>query len=186
MQGQRFAVIDVEVTEGDPSRGRVMEVAVIALDGATERVRWDSLVHPRQRVPWFTRKLTGIEDGMLVDAPFFHEVARTIATLTQDRIVVAHNVRFDMTALAHEFARTGLVFSPATLCTERLGRRLMPHLEHFNLGSLCRSLGIPFPIAHRALADAEATAALLKRFLQDHGAERVLQDAVHAPRALRA
>lgn len=186
MQGQRFAVIDVEVTEGDPSRGRVMEVAVIALDGATERMRWDSLVHPRQRVPWFTRKLTGIEDSMLADAPYFHEVARTIATLTQDRIVVAHNVRFDLTALSHEFARAGLAFSPATLCTERLSRRLMPQLEHFNLGSLCRSLGIPFPTAHRALADAEATAALLRRFLHDHGAERVLLEAVHAPRALRA
>ena len=186
MHGQRFAVIDVELTDGDPARGRVMEVAVIALDGVTERLRWDSLVHPRQRVPWFTRKLTGINDGMLADAPSFHEVARTLATLTQDRILVAHNVRFDLTALSHEFARAGMSFSPATLCTERLGRRLMPHMEHFNLGSLSRSLGIAFPKAHRAMADAEATAALLKRLLLDHGADRVLQDTVRAPRALRA
>jgi len=186
MHGQRFAVIDVELTDGDPARGRVMEVAVIALDGGTERQRWDSLVNPRQRVPWFTRKLTGIHDGMLAHEPCFHEVASTIATLTQDRILVAHNVRFDLTALAHEFARAGLSFSPATLCTERLSRRLMPQMEHFNLGSLCRSLGIAFPKAHRAMADAEATSALLKRFIQDHGTDRVMQEAVQAPRMMRA
>jgi DNA polymerase-3 subunit epsilon len=186
MKGMRFAVLDVETTEGDPSQGRVMEVAVLAVNGTEERLRWESLVHPRQRVPWFTRKLTGLEDGMLRDAPRFHEVVRTIETLTQDRIVVAHNVRFDMTALAHEFARTGLVFERATLCTERLGRRLVPQLEHYNLGSLCRYFGIPFPIAHRAMADAAATAALLASYLDAFGADAVIQGVQPVKRALRA
>ncbi len=174
MQRQQYAVIDVEVTEGDPTRGRVMEVAVIALDGSRERLRWDSLVQPRERVPWFTRKLTGIDDDLLRHAPCFHEIASTLATLTQDRIVVAHNVRFDMTALRHEFARVGLPYERATICTERVGRRLMPALEHYNLTSLCRHLGIHFPKAHRALADAEATAELLKRMIQEFGSDAVL------------
>ncbi len=186
MQGLKFAVIDVETTEGDPMQGRVMEVAVIALDGGIERLRWDSLVHPGQRVPWFSRKLTGIDDAMLRDAPRFHEVARTIATLTQDRIVVAHNARFDMTALAHEFARTGLPLERATLCTEKLGRRLAPQLEHHNLSSLCRHYGIAFPKAHRALADAEATAALLAIYLERFGPEAVAGCISPARRAMRA
>lgn len=186
MQRLKFAVIDVETTEGDPLRGRVMEVAVIAMDGATERLRWDSLVHPGQAVPWFSRKLTGIDDRMLRDAPRFHEVARTIATLTQDRIVVAHNARFDMTALAHEFARTGLPLHRATLCTEKLGRRLAPQLEHHNLSSLCRHYGIAFPKAHRALADAEATAALLGLYLERFGHEAVAQAVAPIVHALRA
>ncbi|MBK7946203.1 MAG: 3'-5' exonuclease [Flavobacteriales bacterium] len=186
MHGLKFAVIDVETTEGDPLKGRVMEVAVIAMDGGIERMRWESLVHPGQRVPWFSRKLTGINDSMLCDAPRFHEVARTIATLTQDRIVVAHNARFDMTALAHEFARTGLPIERATICTEKLGRRLAPQLEHHNLGSLCRHYGINFPKAHRALADAEATAALLACYLERFGADAIAQAIVPVQRALRA
>lgn len=186
MQWQQFAVVDVEVTEGDPMRGRVMEVAVIALDGAHERLRWDSLVHPFEPVPWFTQKLTGIDDAMLRDAPAFHEVARTLLTLTEDRILVAHNARFDMTALRHEFARTGLTFERATLCTERLGRALLPQLPHYNLTSLCRCLGIPFPKAHRAMADAAATAELLKRLLDEFGAEAVLRGVQFEKRAMRA
>ncbi len=182
----RFAVLDVETTSGDPTQGRVMEVAVLALNGMQERLRWDSLVHPRTPVPSFIRKLTGIDDRMLRGAPTFVEVVRTLETLTQDRILVAHNVRFDMTALAHEFARTGLVFERPTLCTERLSRRLVPACEHFNLGSLCRHFGIPFTAAHRALNDAEATAALLSKLLDAFGEEQVLLGVTSWTRAMRA
>ncbi|MBK7382159.1 MAG: 3'-5' exonuclease [Flavobacteriales bacterium] len=186
MSGSYYAVLDVETTEGDPTNGRVMEVAVLAMNGRDERLRWDSLVHPRCRVPWFTKKLTGIDDELLRNAPVFSEVVRTLETLTQDRIVVAHNVRFDMTALAHEFARTGMPFERPTLCTERLGRRLVPTLEHYNLGSLCRYFGIEFNSAHRALADAAATASLLACYIDAFGEENVQSSVVPIQRALRA
>ena len=186
MERMRFAVLDVETTEGDPTRGRIMEVAVVALDGGQERLRWDSLVYPERRLSSFIQKLTGIDDYMLFDAPAFHEVVRTVETLTQDRIVVAHNVRFDMTALAHDFARTGLAFERATLCTERAARRLLPHLEHYNLGSLCRYFGIPFTTAHRALPDAEATAQLLSSYLNAFGEEAVMLGVMPVERAMRA
>jgi DNA polymerase-3 subunit epsilon len=186
MECSRFAVLDVETTSGDPTKGRVVEVAILAMDGTSERLRWESLVQPRIPVPPFIRRLTGIDNAMLREAPSFIEVVRTLETLTQDRIVVAHNVRYDMTALEHEFARTGLVFDRPTLCTERLTRRLVPSLPHYNLGSLCRYYGIPFNAAHRALSDAEATAALLTRLLDQFGEDRILEGVTSWPRALRA
>ncbi|MBL7951026.1 MAG: 3'-5' exonuclease [Flavobacteriales bacterium] len=186
MVRSRFAVLDVETTCGDPTEGRVMEVAVVALDGTTERLRWDSLIQPRVRIPSFIRRLTGIDGSMLADAPNFVDVVRTLETLTEGRIIVAHNVRFDMTALEHEFARTGLVFDRPTLCTERLARQLVPHLSHYNLGSLCRFFGIEFRAAHRALSDAEATAALFTRLLNEFGEDRILAGISTWPKALRA
>lgn len=186
MARSRFAVLDVETTCGDPTEGRVMEVAVLALDGTTERLRWDSLIQPRVHIPSFIRRLTGIDGRMLADAPHFVDVVRTLETLTEGRIIVAHNVRFDMTALEHEFARTGLVFDRPTLCTERLARQLVPHLSHYNLGSLCRYFGIEFRAAHRALSDAEATAALFTRLLNEFGEDRILAGVSSWPKALRA
>lgn len=186
MESVRFAVLDVEMTSGDPTEGRIMEVAVLAIDGQRERLRWDSLVQPRRSVPPFIRRLTGIHDDMLRDAPVFVDVVRTLETLTQDRIVVGHNVRFDITAIAHEFARTGLVLERATLCTERLSRRLVPGLPHYNLGSLCRHFGIPYQAAHRAMNDAEATALLLGRLMELHGTDAVLASVSWAPVAKRA
>ncbi len=186
MERMRFAVLDVETTSGDPKEGRVMEVAVLVIDGTQERLRWDSLVSPRKPISPFVSKLTGIREDMLTGSPTFTEVARTLGTLTQDRIVVAHNVRFDMTAMEHEFARTGLVFDRPILCTERAARRLVPGLTHYNLGSLCRHFGVPYTAAHRALNDAEATARLLFRMLEVFGVECVLQGVAQHPRAMRA
>jgi len=189
MEQARYAVLDVETTSGDPTEGRVMEVAVLALDGAVERLRWESLIDPRTAIPPFIGRLTGIHRAMLSVAPRFPEVARTLLTLTEGRIVVAHNVRYDMTALAHEFARTGLAFGRATLCTERAARLLFPRLPHYNLGGLCRHLGLPFSAAHRALPDAEATTTLLLKLIDAFGEERVLSMATPltgVPRAMRA
>jgi DNA polymerase III subunit epsilon len=183
---ERYAVLDVETTSGDPCLGRVIEVAVLAFDGALERLRWDSLVDPGMSIPPFIRRLTGMDDAMLQDAPVFAEVARSLSTITQDRIIVAHNVRYDITALEYEFARTGLCFVRSTLCTEKLCRQLLPGLTHYNLGSLCRYFGIPFTAWHRATPDAQATAALFFRLQQEFGEDRLLTG-VHMPvRAIRA
>ena len=179
-------MLDVETTSGDPCEGRVIEVAVVVFDGDEERLVWETLVDPRTPLPPFIRRLTGITEHMLLDAPFFPEVARSLATLTQDRVIVAHNARYDITALDHEFARTGLSFQPSTLCTERLSRQLVPNLSHYNLGSLCRYFGIPFEAQHRACSDATATAALLMRLIAEFGEERVLQDVSVMKRAMRA
>lgn len=186
MNASRFAVLDVETTSGNPMEGRVMEVAVVAMDHSTERIRWQSLVDPRCGIPPFIRRLTGIDQGMLQHAPTFHMVVRTLETMTEGRIVVAHNVRYDMTALEHEFARTGLVFERNTLCTERACRRLVPNLSHYNLGSLCRHFGIPFQARHRASSDAAATALLLNQLLELYGQEKVLEGVVPWVQALRA
>ena len=183
---ERYAVLDVETTSGDPCEGRVIEVAVFAFDGRNERLQWDSLVQPRITVPPFVRKLTGIQASMLTDAPIFLEVARSLATITEDRILVAHNARYDMTALEHEFARIGIVFERPTLCTERVSRQLVPNLSHYNLGSLCRYFGVPFIAKHRATSDAEGTALLLKRLIDGFGEDRVLGLVKPIARAIRA
>lgn len=186
MEMPKFAILDVETTSGDPTVGRVMEVAVLAFDARTERIRWETLVDPRTSIPPFIKRLTGISSEMIGTAPTFPMVVRTLETLTQDRIVVAHNVRYDMTTLEHEFARTGLVFDRRTLCTERVSKRFMPHLAHHNLGSLCRHFGVTMSGKHRAAADAEATAALLFKLMDAFGVEQVLECSTNWSQAIRA
>jgi DNA polymerase III epsilon subunit-like protein len=191
MEVVKYAVLDVETTSGDPRIGRIMEVAVIALDGSEERMRWDSLVDPRMAIPPFAQRLTGIQNSDIRNAPRFHGIVNSLDTLTQGRVVVAHNVRYDMTAIEHEFARTGLPFQRTTLCTERTTRRLLPGLSHYNLGSLCRYFGIPFKASHRALVDAEATAQLLIQLLVEFGVNEVISGTtiwcpVHDPVTVQA
>ncbi len=142
-------------------------------DGTQELQRWSGLVRPRGPVPPFAQRFTGITSAMLREAPSFAMVASRLRHLMGSGVLVAHNVRFDLTVLRHEFERVGLPFNPPTLCTERLARQLMPDLPHYNLRSLCRHLGIAHAGPHRAGADADATLALLLRMLADHGADRI-------------
>ncbi|MBL7963460.1 MAG: 3'-5' exonuclease [Flavobacteriales bacterium] len=174
MSAAPFAIMDVETTHGDPRQGRIMEVAIVLHDGRSAVDRWHSLIDPREPIPPFIRQLTGLREHMLKGAPTFARIARMIDGFTRDRIVVAHNTRYDLTALDHEFARTGLRYDRDTLCTEQLCRRLLPQLAHHNLGSMCRYFGIPFEVAHRAMSDAEATAALLGALMNRFGAAELL------------
>lgn len=178
MLGTEFVVVDVETSLGDPVRGRIIEMAVIAHDGLLEIERWNSLIKQPDEIPVFIQRLTGIRPAMLRSAPPFLEVARKLRASTQDRIMVAHNVRFDMTAIQHEFARTGLSYHPDTLCTERLTRQLHPQLPHYNLASLCRYFGIAQGHKHRAAHDAQATLSLFLHLIGEHGSERVFQTVV--------
>jgi DNA polymerase III subunit epsilon len=174
MSSPEFAVIDVETTHGDPTKGHIIEVALVAHNGIKMLEHWTSLVRPRAELPWFIQRLTGIGPAMLADAPIFPTVAKRLRDGVEGRILVAHNVRYDLTALQHEFARTGLTFQPDTLCTERLCRQLMPGLSHYNLISLCRYFGIETVANHRALNDAAATLAILLLLRNEFGHERVM------------
>lgn len=186
MRPAPFIVVDVETTHGDPMKGGIIEVAVIAHDGVCELERWNTLVNPRQPIPPFIQRLTGIRPHMLEEAPSFPSVARRLRTSSQDRVMVAHNVRYDMTALQHELARTGLSYHPDTLCTERLSRRLLPNLTHHNLGNLCRHFGIVQGNKHHAAHDAQATLSLLLRLIAEFGEDRVRAAVVPWSERMRA
>lgn len=178
MEHSEFVIVDVESTHGDPQQGRIIEVAVIVHDGLRELDRWNTLVNTREEVPRFIQRLTGITPRMLENAPSFVQVAHSLRASTADRVMVAHNVRYDMTAIQHELARTGLSYHPDTLCTEKLSRQLIPGLTHYNLGSICRHLGITRGHEHRAAHDAQATLAILLHLIQSHGRDRVLETMV--------
>lgn len=178
MQPAEFIIVDVETTHGDPMQGRIIEVAVIAHNGICELDRWNTLVNTSTEIPPFIQKLTGIKPEMLAGAPSFPTVAKSLHASTRNRIMVAHNVRYDMTALQHELARTGISYQPDTLCTERLCRQLVPNLGYYNLGSLSRYFGIRAGHKHRAAHDAQAALELLLRLINDHGKERVMEAVV--------
>ena len=165
MEGPRYAVIDVETSHGDPRVGRIIEMAVLLHDGVRVVDGWSTLVDPKAPLPGFIQRFTGIDREVLRGAPTFRQAARMLQGFTKGRTIVAHNARFDMTALTCEFQRVGLRFERGALCTEQLGRQLLPGLTHYNLGSLCRHLGIPFEAKHRALPDAQATAELFGQLM---------------------
>jgi DNA polymerase-3 subunit epsilon len=178
-----FAVIDVETTGLSAKNEKITEIAILLHDGKKITESFHSLVNPEKRIPYRITQITGINDQMVSSAPKFYELAKKIIDLTESRIIVGHNVRFDYNFLQNEFNEFDYAFKRKTLCTVKTSRKLIPGQASYSLGKLTKSLGIDHQNKHRALGDAKATAILLDYLLQidpDIGGE----DAVKLPNAL--
>ena len=152
-----FVVLDVETTGLQPSRQRIVEVAVARFSGGSLTNRWESLCSPGRRVPAYITKLTGIDDDLLKDAPAFESIADTAIALLTDAVIVGHNVEFDLGFLNAELERVGR--SPIVndrVDTLALATRLLSGLRKPTLSALADRLGVaeqPKP-RHRAGPDA--------------------------------
>ncbi len=170
-----LAVIDFETTGMSPARGgRATEIAAVLVSDGRIVDRYQSLMNSGARVPPFIEKLTGISDRMLAAAPAAAQVMREVAAFVGGHLLVAHNAAFDRPfwqaeqRLAGCTARHAEPDAAGFVCTLLLARRLYPEAPNHRLGSLVEFLDLPRTgRAHRALADAEATAHLLLRMLRD-------------------
>lgn len=163
------AVIDFETTGLSPGMGdRATEVAIVLLEGDRVVDRFQSLMNAGVRIPAFIEAYTGISNEMIAGAPKAAEVMDEANRFVGARPMVAHNASFDRRFWLAELARLGQSAQQPFACTLLLSRRLYPHAPNHKLGSLATFHALPATgRAHRALADAETAAALLRRIRDD-------------------
>ena len=171
---QPIAVIDFETTGLSPGMGdRATEIAIVMLEGDQVVDRFQSLMNAGVRISGFIEAYTGISNQMIADAPSAEEVMAAASRFVGDAPMAAHNASFDRRFWAAELERLGSGGPPANrfapfACTMLLSRRLYPEAGSFRLGSLAAFHDLPSSgRAHRAMADAEVAAALLKRIRRD-------------------
>lgn len=164
----RFGVVDVETTGLSATANRITEVAVVSVQGGEVIDEKCSLVNPEQYISRTVQDLTGITNGMVLEAPLGREVFPDVYKwISSCDVIVAHNAQFDSAFLRESFLRHDLdeLHAP-TLCTVRLARRLLPGHRGFSLGKLASYLGVRNHARHRALGDARATAKVLISLLE--------------------
>lgn len=164
----KFAIVDIETTGGTPESSAIIEIAIIIHNGKKTVKRFSSLVDPGCSIPYFITQHTGITDEMVSGAPPFHAIAKEIIELTEGAVFVAHNVKFDYRFVKAAFKNLGYSYQRKTVCTVRLSRSTFPGLPSYSLGNLCESLDIPIKERHRAMGDAEATAILFSKILENN------------------
>jgi len=98
-----YAIIDIETTGGSAKNEKITEIAIYLHDGRNITGEFVTLVNPERIIPYYITDLTGITNEMVEDAPKFYEIAREIVELTEGKIIVAHNARFDYSFLREEF-----------------------------------------------------------------------------------
>lgn len=171
-----FAVVDLETSGLSSRRHRVLQMGVVVVTADGRVVdRWSSLVKLRWR---FQRvgptEIHGITRATLRDAPRLDDALDELGRRIEGSIFTAHNAAFDAGFLARA-ARRRPAADPVRrgletqLCTLRMSRRLDPdrQLSH-RLADVCERYGVALERPHDALADAEATAAILPHLLRAH------------------
>jgi DNA polymerase-3 subunit epsilon len=136
----------------------MVEIAVIELNADGDVVdEYDTLVNPMRSVG--PSHVHGVTAAMVSAAPTFDEIAAAVAMRIDGAALVAHNLPFDARFLRQEFVRIEAELDPGSgLCTYRL--------TGAKLASACQQFGVRLEHHHRALADARATACLLKKVLR--------------------
>lgn len=179
MLAQALVFLDLETTGMSAAQERITEIGLVEVVNGEYVGSWSQLVNPQRNISPFIQSLTGISNRMVQDAPRFEQLAPALFARLEDKLLVAHNARFDYGFLKSEFARLDMFYSPRVLCTAKLSRKLFPQHRRHNLDSLIERHGLSCSARHRALGDAE----VLWQFVQKIHAE---VDAVRIDAALKA
>lgn len=152
-RGGSIAVIDVETT-GVYNVDRIVEIAILTMD-CDGRIHdeFETLVQPLRDVgPTWKH---GVDAAMVHGAPLFADIAHHVASRLDGAVIVGHNVSFDMRMIGNELTSAGIDIEwGKALDTIRA-------VGGCSLGRACEERGIELMDAHRAIADARATARLL-------------------------
>ena len=156
-------VVDTETTGLSASTDRVIEVAVVNLQG---NVIFHSLIDPGIPIPKEITGITGITDEHVKGMPSFESVASNIADIIEAAdVFIGHNPSFDRAMLIAEFMRARVAVKfPTLLCTKRIWDKYEPKEKRNLMNTYKRFVSRDgFDGAHGALADAQACARVYVR-----------------------
>jgi DNA polymerase-3 subunit epsilon len=171
-----WVVLDVETTGLAPGRHRIIEVGAVVVQGGELGEAFQRLVNPERRIPQFITSFTGIKQHMVNRAARAADVLPSFRSYLGERVVVGHNVGFDLSFLAYEADRLGtwLSFPQEGIDTIALARRYLTGMRRAGLDRVAAALHVPVRDRHRALPDARITARIFMLLLakaQEEGCE---------------
>jgi exodeoxyribonuclease X len=160
-----YVVVDVEGNGQQPPD--LVELTVVPIYGGviSEPASW--LVKPERPITHFARKIHGITNDDVADAPAFQDVKPDVLDalnahgLKADGLI-AHNAHVDVGVLQRKL---GNWECPEIFDTLKLARRLLPDLDSYKLGALVEAFKLADNLPnglmpHRATYDALVTARL--------------------------
>ena len=155
-------VVDIETTGLDAQQDAIWELGAVNL-GSGEH--WSARVQVEPESEAGTPPL-----GLGEVASPLGDALGALAAFVGNRVMAGHNVAdFDVPFLKAQAARAGLCWEPPARVLDSLPLSILsrPELPTHGLGDLCREFQVPLLGAHRALADAVATAEVIRRILAE-------------------
>ena len=157
-------VYDVESTGTDTTEDRIVQIAAMRIDkDGNEIERFERFINPGKSVGT-SQLVHGFTDAYLAEHGESPKVVlEAFKEFSNNRIIVGHNVNYDISILSHELARHNLGEPQfkAVYDTLDIFRRFYPTLENHKLGFLSKYFPINHTPTHNAMDDIIATGQLL-------------------------
>lgn len=176
-------LMDTETTGLDPAKARIVQIGAVGLNHGRVMLdeRFDQLVDPGVPIPASVTAIHHIDDARVKGAPAFPEAFEAFETFRAGRLVVGHNLGFDLALFRRECRLAGRAYDPpASLDTRLLGQICFPSLAGYTLEILAERVGVTLDRAgrHDAVGDAESAGAIfvaLLPFLKEKGVRTVAE-----------
>lgn len=165
----KYTVFDLETTGGNAQKNAITEICMLRYQKGKVEERFYSLVNPQMAIPVVVKRLTGLKESELKDAPKIEQVMPKVLNFIGDSILVSHNTIADMRFLKH-FALTACRRQVKNffLCTHLLTGKLLTNVADRSLRGINTHLGVKVSNkAHRAEDDAKMTVSLFEHVLQE-------------------
>ncbi|MDD6502822.1 MAG: PolC-type DNA polymerase III [Oscillospiraceae bacterium] len=171
-----FIAFDIETTGLSPVNDRMTEIGAILFQGGEIKEHFQCFVNPHMPIPADIKRLTGITDDDVKDAPDEDEAMRRFLEFAGGRPIIAHNADFDTSFMREACKRSDIPFHPVVIDTLVLSQCLLPDLKRFKLDIVSHKLKLPEFNHHRAYDDAAVVARIMAKFipmLAERGARTV-------------
>jgi DNA polymerase III epsilon subunit-like protein len=155
-----YVVVDVEGNGHQPPD--LVELAAVPIVAGIVGEPKSWLVKPDQPISHFARRIHGITNEQVADAPVFGYIEADVLKALDAAALIAHNAHVDVGVLQRKL---GDWECPEVFDTLKLARRLLPGRTTYKLGSLVEEFDLAHGLdgedqPHRATYDAIVTARL--------------------------
>lgn len=160
--------LDTETTGLKVSEGaRVIEVGLVDIQNMAIGFSVDYLINPGGPIPPKITQLTGITDQMVARQGAFDTKAKAIMQMLQGAdFIAAYNKDFDRQMLENEFKLVGMTMPDKIWLDPMTWARFFINLESNTLKNVATQFKVSLENAHRADADAEASAKMMIKFIE--------------------
>ncbi|MDA8150314.1 MAG: 3'-5' exonuclease [Nitrospiraceae bacterium] len=141
---------------------RIVEIGLSVWDSSGLKGRITSLINPETPIPPMYTRIHGIDDSMVEHSPTFFEFWKENGIQFQGKVVIAHNLSFDMGMINRELMRRDMApLGNPGIDTVPILKSLLPREKNHKLSHLAKSLGVRHDSRHRAEDDVAALEQVL-------------------------
>lgn len=178
-----FVCFDIETTGLSPNKEKITEIGAVKIKNGVVIDTFETFVNPEKPIPQKIVELTGINDGMVKDAPKDEEAVKAFLDFVDGAVLVAHNAPFDTSFIQNVCERMGVTYNLTSIDTVVICRSILKGIKNCKLDTVAKFLRLGEFNHHRATDDAEILSrifiSLCERLKEDYDVNSVLDINTH-------